>query len=86
MTTEEYLNKDFKSGDTVKVILNDGTERVIVLDRSGLYTRPPITEYPSGRIIPGGEPNIIVHISLSQSTRPEGEGIPISLVQDVMLF
>lgn len=85
MTTEEYMNKNFQSGDTVKVVMNNRTERLIILDRPGLYTTPGHTQYPTGEITPEGEPSIVVYISLSQPPRPEGEGIPISQVRDVIL-
>jgi hypothetical protein len=85
MTTEEYMNKKFQSEDIVKVYFYDGTERLIVLDRPGLYTRPSQTVYPTYEIIPGGEPEIVVYQSLDRPTRPEGEGIPISQVRDVIV-
>jgi hypothetical protein len=84
MTPQEYLDKKFRLGNTVKVVFNDGTDRTIVLDRPDLYSHPGDTGYLTGLGTPDGEPSIVVYISLSQPTSPKAEVIPISQVRDVI--
>jgi len=84
MTTEDFNNKNFELSDKVRVIMNDGTERIIILGNSNLYSTPGHRDYLTGEVTPEREPVIIVQHSFNRPTLPEGEGIPISQVRDVI--
>jgi len=84
MKIEVFNTRGFQAGDLIRVIMNDGNEEVIQLERGGIYMgSPEKTEYITGEIIPAVPPSIVVQGNLE---RPGGRGIPIEDVQDLFLI
>lgn len=84
MKIEVFNSTDFKQGDFVKVIMNDGSEETIQLERGEIYMgTPERRHYTTGEIIPATPPSIVVHATLET---PAGRGIPIADVSDVILI
>ncbi|WP_339686610.1 hypothetical protein [uncultured Nonlabens sp.] len=52
MTAKEFNNYGFKINDKLKIILNDGTERVEILYSSSAYVIPERENYITKEIIP----------------------------------
>jgi|LakMenEpi03Aug12_release.lakeMendotaPanAssembly.Ray.scaffolds.fasta_scaffold521543_2 hypothetical protein len=82
MEIEVFNTKGFKAGDFVKVIMNNGSEEVIQLERGEIYMGSPAKKhYTTGEIIPATPPCIVVQGTLDV---PEGRGITIADVKDVV--
>ncbi len=82
MEIEIFNTREFHAGDFVRVIMNDGTYEIIQLERGQVYLgSPEKRHYTSGEIIPATPPCIVVQGNLEH---PEGRGIPIEDVWDVV--
>ncbi|MBC7748694.1 MAG: hypothetical protein H7Z76_09005 [Methylotenera sp.] len=82
MKIENFNVKGFKGGDFVKVIMKDGSEETIQLERGQIYMGSENKkEYLTGKIIPGVSPSIVVQAT---PENPEGRGINIEDVEDVI--
>ena len=83
MKIEVFNTKGFKGGDFVKVIMNDESEETIQLERGVIYMgSPERRKYTTGEIIPAKPPCIVV---LGNLETPQGRGIPIAEVFDIVL-
>lgn len=84
MEIEVFNTKGFNAGDFVKVIMNDGSEQDIQLERGDVYMGTPERKvYQSEEIIPATPPSIVVQGTLEI---PQGRGIPITDVSGVILI
>ena len=84
MTIVEFNLKGFNAGDWVRVIKIDGSEETIQLERGEAYAgTPERTNYLTKEIIPGTPPSIVVQAT---PETPQGRGIPLEDVEDVVLL
>lgn len=84
MEIEVFNTKGFKAGDFIKVIMYDGSEEIIQLERGVVYMgSPDKKKYQSDEIIPGTPPCIVVQ---GNHEHPEGRGITLVEVSDVILI
>jgi hypothetical protein len=84
MEIEVFNTMGFQAGDFVRVTMNDGSEEVIQLERGEIYmSAPERRNYTTGEVVPANPPSIVVQGNLE---RPEGRGIPIEDVFDVVFI
>jgi hypothetical protein len=82
MKIEHFNTKGFKDGDFVKVIMKNGSEETIQLERGQIYMGSETKkEYLTGKIIPSVPASIVVQGTLEN---PAGRGINIDDVEDVI--
>jgi hypothetical protein len=82
MEIEIFNTKGFHAGDFVRVIMNDGSEEIIQLERGEVYMgSPEKRNYITGEVVPATLSSIVVHGNLES---PQGRGIPIEDVRDVI--
>jgi hypothetical protein len=68
MTAKEFNNYGFKINDKLKIILNDGTERVEILHSSSAYVVPERENYITKEITPG-EPAKLLYINYNDLSK-----------------
>lgn len=80
MTIEQFDILGLKAGDRIEIeYVNHTTSRELLMRDHAYHGHPDKTSYPSGRIVPGVPPSIIV-----QDKHTGGEtGIPIATVKAV---
>lgn len=84
MEIEVFNTNGFYAGDFVRVIMNDGSEENIQLERGEVYMGSPEKKhYTTGEIIPATPPSIVVKAT---HDTPAGRGIPITEVRNVILI
>ncbi|MEY3500961.1 MAG: hypothetical protein RL308_2630 [Bacteroidota bacterium] len=84
MTVEEFNELELSSGDTVKIIMNDGTVIIATLYRGNAYLgRDEHTIYTTGEIVSAPPPAILIN---ANPIIGGAETIILSEVENVILI
>lgn len=83
MTIEDFNQVGFDAGDFVKITLQDGTNKLVQLKDGKAYSGHPSESSYTGQS--KGREEVKPCIVIQNPSKPEGDGIPLEEVQEVIL-